>query len=361
LNADTTAAKASVDSELEALKGQLAELQAQMDASAADAEAKEASMMTDAEALSARIAELEALNADTESAKASVDAELEALKGQLADLQGQMDANAAAAETKQAAMAEQAKGLEGQLAALEQQKSGLEAQLAALQGQVGGLQGEVSDAQGLTAEKQAELDALNARSADLEGQLGDLQTGLAAAEKDADEQAAIAANLANKLAALQATEEQAANSAAALKQKIEQELANNGVDDAQVSLRDDNSVVVNLRSEALFGSGRARLSAGGQELMAKVGSSLTGMSNNIAVEGHTDSIPVSGELLAIFPSNWELSVARAANTVNYLQNTAGVDADRLSAAGFGENRPVTSNETREGRALNRRVEIVVKP
>jgi len=258
--------------------------------------------------------------------------------------------------------------LNERIASLDSAKSALEAQLAALNGKIGSLEGEVTDAQGLTAEKQSELDALKANASDLEGQLtgmqdsvAQLQERLAAAEKNADEQTAVAENLASKLADIQQNDADLKTSAEELKKKIEDSLAANGVSDAQVSLRDDNSVAVNLRSEALFSSGRARLSQGGRSLMSQVGGALSGMSNNIAVEGHTDSIPVSGDLLAIFPSNWELSVARAANTVNYLQNSAGIEADRLSASGFGENRPVAGNESREGRALNRRVEIVVKP
>jgi len=122
-----------------------------------------------------------------------------------------------------------------------------------------------------------------------------------------------------------------------------------------------NSVVINLESNALFNSGRARLNASGTQLVGSVAEVLNSIDNSVTVEGHTDGVPVSGDLLAIFPSNWELSVARAANTVNFLQSQGSVDPTRLSALGFGEFRPVADNSTREGRALNRRVEIVVKP
>jgi chemotaxis protein MotB len=95
--------------------------------------------------------------------------------------------------------------------------------------------------------------------------------------------------------------------------------------------------------------------------MKRVATALNSIENTVRVEGHTDSVPVSGDLLTIFPSNWELSVARAANSVNYLENTGGIDANRLSAAGYGQYRPIASNGTRAGRAQNRRVEIVVMP
>ena len=135
------------------------------------------------------------------------------------------------------------------------------------------------------------------------------------------------------------------------------------MENPDVSVREfDNGVVVNLASETLFTSGRARLSPAGRQLMRQVGNALSGFDNDIVVEGHTDSIPVTGELLAYFPSNWELSVARAANTVNYLESATGIDPERLTAVGYGQQRPVAPNNTRDdGRARNRRVEIVVKP
>ena len=92
-----------------------------------------------------------------------------------------------------------------------------------------------------------------------------------------------------------------------------------------------------------------------------MGVALQELDNDIVVEGHTDCIPVTGDLAAVFPSNWELSVARAANTVNFLENAAGMNPERLSATGYGQQRPVAPNDTREGRALNRRVEIVALP
>jgi len=171
----------------------------------------------------------------------------------------------------------------------------------------------------------------------------------------------VAENLARKLADLQGVSESARSNASALRSQIEQQLTDAGVESPDVSLRDDNSIVINLESNALFNSGRARLNPAGRRLVGQVAGVLNTIGNSVIVEGHTDSIPVSGDLTAIFPSNWELSVARAANTVNFLQSRGSVDPARLSALGFGEHRPVAPNNTREGRALNRRVEIVVKP
>ena len=78
----------------------------------------------------------------------------------------------------------------------------------------------------------------------------------------------------------------------------------------------------------------------------------------IRIEGHTDNIQISGALTQTFPTNWELSAARAINVARYLQKQ-GLDPATLSAAAFGEFKPVADNETKEGRAKNRRIEITL--
>ncbi len=82
---------------------------------------------------------------------------------------------------------------------------------------------------------------------------------------------------------------------------------------------------------------------------------------HIYVEGHTDDRDISGALAERFPSNWELSTARATRVVRLLAADSGIDPERLTASGYAEHRPVASNETEEGRAANRRIEIRVTP
>jgi chemotaxis protein MotB len=79
---------------------------------------------------------------------------------------------------------------------------------------------------------------------------------------------------------------------------------------------------------------------------------------NIGIEGHTDNIPIKH---SNWKSNWELSTARALSVLHYLEKNQGISPERLSAIGYGEYRPVASNETNEGRKQNRRVEIVILP
>lgn len=121
-------------------------------------------------------------------------------------------------------------------------------------------------------------------------------------------------------------------------------------------------LTVNMVDRILFDSGKADIKPGGLEVLRRVGGILKGAADkNIQVEGHTDNVPISPRLKDIFPSNWELSTARATNVLRFLQDSAGIDGSRLSATGFGQYRPQADNDTPEGRAQNRRIQIVLVP
>jgi chemotaxis protein MotB len=81
----------------------------------------------------------------------------------------------------------------------------------------------------------------------------------------------------------------------------------------------------------------------------------------IQIEGHTDNDPIGGKLMEKFPTNWELSTSRALAVVHFLQSEVGINALRLSGAGYGEYQPTALNDTAEGKAVNRRIEIVLLP
>jgi len=81
----------------------------------------------------------------------------------------------------------------------------------------------------------------------------------------------------------------------------------------------------------------------------------------IRIEGHTDNVPIGPKIIERFPTNWELSTARASSVVRYLIEKGGVNRASLSAVGYAENRPVASNGTLDGQAENRRIEIVLYP
>ncbi|UCF72495.1 MAG: OmpA family protein [Deltaproteobacteria bacterium] len=119
---------------------------------------------------------------------------------------------------------------------------------------------------------------------------------------------------------------------------------------------------VNMLDEILFDSGKTTIKPQGFEVLERVGSILLNVEDRaINIEGHTDNVPIGAELRKKYPTNWELSAARATNVARYLQEKTGINPSLLSATGYGEYQPVDSNETEEGRAKNRRIEIVLVP
>ena len=120
--------------------------------------------------------------------------------------------------------------------------------------------------------------------------------------------------------------------------------------------KNDLWVEVELNSNMLFGSGNATLSDEALKVLWKVARPIRNLNNSIQVEGFTDNIPIN---TFEYPSNWELSAARAASVV-HLFAKYGVDPERLAAVGYGEHHPIEDNETSEGREKNRRVVIVIQ-
>jgi chemotaxis protein MotB len=121
-----------------------------------------------------------------------------------------------------------------------------------------------------------------------------------------------------------------------------------------------DGVNVNLSEDILFSSGSAALNKSGQEVIIKVSEKLKDIPHQVIVAGFTDNIPIRGSLTQKYPTNWELAGARAASVVRLLEKQ-GVDSDKLTAVSYGENEPVASNETAEGRSQNRRIEIRLRP
>lgn len=155
--------------------------------------------------------------------------------------------------------------------------------------------------------------------------------------------------LSRELEALQATKR-------LLEDRLSQE-----IDDKQVSLRMmEKGLVITVVGDLLFDSGKAEIRQEAHSLLSKVSRVLKEnvAEFNIGIEGHTDNQPIkhSG-----WESNWELSTARALSVLHYLADEQNISPDRLSAIGYGEFRPVATNNTVQGRQLNRRVEIVILP
>jgi chemotaxis protein MotB len=136
-------------------------------------------------------------------------------------------------------------------------------------------------------------------------------------------------------------------------EKLESELASGHVHIQQ--LRDGLSV--NLSEGILFDTASAELRASGRDVLQRVAGDLEKSGYQIAVQGHTDNVPISSQR---YPSNWELAAARSAQVVRLLEQS-GVSSQRLTSESHGEHRPVASNDEPEGRAQNRRIEIRLRP
>lgn len=118
----------------------------------------------------------------------------------------------------------------------------------------------------------------------------------------------------------------------------------------------DRGVSVVLVDSLLFESGRADLKSESKELLVDIAGILNGVDNQIIIEGHTDNVPINTYM---FASNWELSTARSVVVTRFLVESAGVNPVRISAQGYGEFRPIVSNDTAENKSRNRRVNILI--
>jgi chemotaxis protein MotB len=118
----------------------------------------------------------------------------------------------------------------------------------------------------------------------------------------------------------------------------------------------EDTVTIRMMGETTFDTGKAELHPVFRPLLEKIGAVLSQTKGEIIIAGHTDNVPLSGGL---FGSNLGLSMARAGSVAEYLLRTTSIDPTRLSTMGFGEYRPLASNDTAQGRRKNRRVEIIV--
>ena len=112
----------------------------------------------------------------------------------------------------------------------------------------------------------------------------------------------------------------------------------------------------------LFDTGSVLINKKGKEVLSNLATSIRGNKDqDIVVEGHTDDVPIGFALLEKYPTNWELSAARAIEVVRFLQEKGWLEPEKLAASAFSYYRPVSTNDTTDGRRQNRRIEIILLP
>lgn len=141
-----------------------------------------------------------------------------------------------------------------------------------------------------------------------------------------------------------------------VRQKVEATLIASGRGGEATFSMEERGLVIRFADSVLFPSSQAVLTPEARDVLDDVAVVLREIRNHIRVEGHTDNRAINTPQ---FPSNWELSTARATNVLRYLLEVYGLSPHKLSAAGYGEYRPVATNETWEGMQQNRRVDIII--
>jgi chemotaxis protein MotB len=298
--------------------------------------------------------ERERLGADLAAERKSSDAlkvERDQLTERLASMMGEREKLAAALQGQAKESEAKAADLQKEIERQRLELTRLAASLAAANQEKGRLFGDLSEQEKLTAEQKAAVVRLTAELAGVKDELGRLNAALDAADAKAKEQNAQIVDLGQKLnRALASKVEELARYRSEFFGKLRDALS--GQRDVQIV--GDRFV---FQSEVLFPSGSAQLQPGGEKQLASVAQRLIDIASRIPkeinwvlqVDGHTDDKPISNVL---YPSNWELSAARAIAVVKFL-HSQGIANERLVAAGYGEYQPLSTMDT----ARNRRIEL----
>lgn len=219
--------------------------------------------------------------------------------------------------------------------------------------------------------KQKEADSLTAQNDNLQAQVKSLSAEVTALKKDKEatqmERDALQSKLNESQAKMnelsQKAEkaeqlEQSTKTYQDLTKKLEKE-----IQEGQVQITEmKNRLTMTMVDKILFPSGSAQISKDGKKVLDKVVTILKEVKDKrIQIEGHTDNARIMGSLKKKFPTNWELSTARATEVARYIQESGGIDPKLLSATGYSEYQPVAPNDTEEGKHKNRRIEIVLLP
>lgn len=241
---------------------------------------------------------------------------------------------------------------------------GLEVQLSEARQDITERDARISELEGNIRSLEARLSQMEERKNELERQLGELTGNLdeerAKSARILADRGALRSEIDAMKQAMQELEERKRQAEARVKQFKDlvarfQSLIDAGTLDVKII---DGRMVVVLATDILFASGSADLSVAGKDALTQVAAILATMPDkDFQVEGHTDNVPMNSQR---FPNNWYLAAGRAIGVVEHMIS-AGMKAEQVSAASYGETHPVAANDTKESRALNRRIEIVIMP
>ncbi len=212
-------------------------------------------------------------------------------------------------------------------------------------------------------ELQSELEKARGMFAQVENDLGTANSEISVYEAELNVANQKLRDIMNAQRLAEAERDRIAAEAELLRVSLTEELNDAKLENIVVqNARADNSIPIRLGNADFFETGSARLTKEGGENLTKLAEIIhTYHNRRIVVEGHTDTVPIGLGLKFRYASNWELSVARAAAAVRHMQSETDIDPRSLSAAGYGEFKPVADNSTEAGRRQNRRVEVVLYP
>ncbi len=245
---------------------------------------------------------------------------------------------------------QEADGLTSQLAALNDKHKALTDENNSLKEQIKKLTGDVTNITG----QRDDLDkVLKLKTDDLSKAISESRTKVADLEA---ENKKLKENVAQLQTKSQEVEKQS-NTFRELVQEMKGEIAQ-----GQIAITElKGKLTLDVVDKILFASGESAVKKEGLAVLKRVVEILKSVKDkNIRVEGHTDNIQITSRLAKVYPTNWELSAARAINVTRYLQQQ-GIDSKILSATAFGEFQPLADNSTPEGRAKNRRIAIILLP
>jgi len=181
-------------------------------------------------------------------------------------------------------------------------------------------------------------------------------------KKELEQKDAEITELQSQVSQLQGEVESERQRSEQLNQQLQQATADMQAKENAWMTQRDGMTEITLNGEVTFASGSSRITDQGKDMLSQIWDVLQNYSDrNVLIEGHTDNVPIAEQWQHRYKSNWELSTARALSVLHFVRGKYSLDPDQIGAVGYGEFRPMTTNDTPEGRGMNRRVVITVTP